>query len=75
MLKAIIKASISFFVMNNEATRRCDELRVICYYDNHRNEQHPGKKFFEHASGLDYSLASFCYSDFPNILVFIISTF
>ena len=45
MLKAIIKASISFFVMNKEATRRCDELRVICYYDNHRNEQHPGKKF------------------------------
>lgn len=31
--------------MNNEATRRCDEFRVICYYDNHRNEQHPGKKF------------------------------
>ena len=61
--------------MNNEATRRCDELRVICYYDNHRNEQHLGKKFFEHTSGLDYSLASFCYSDFLNILVFIISTF
>lgn len=75
MLKAIIKASINFFVMNNEATRRCDELRVICYYDNHRNEQHPGKKFFEHASGLEYSPASFCYSDFLNILVFIISTF
>ena len=28
MLKAIIKASISFFVMNNEATRRCDEQYV-----------------------------------------------
>ena len=45
--------------MNNEATRRCDELRVICYYDNHRNEQHPGKKFFEHASGLDYFASLF----------------
>ena len=75
MLKAIIKASISFFVMNNEGTRRCDELRVICYYDNHRNEQHPGKKFLEHTSRLDFSLAYFCYSYLLNLLVLITSTF
>ena len=54
--------------MNNEATHRCDELRVICYYDNHRNEQHPGKKFLEHTSKLDFSLAYFCYSYLLNLL-------
>ena len=69
------KSTYHFLVMDYEATHRCDEVRVICYYDNHRNIPHPGKKFLEHASGLDYSLASFCYSDFLNILVLIISTF
>ncbi|CAH3159462.1 unnamed protein product [Porites evermanni] len=57
-----------FFVMNNEATHRCDELRVICYYDNHRSEQHPRKTFLEHTSGLDFSLAYFCDSDLQNLL-------
>ena len=61
--------------MNNEATHGCDELRVICYYDNHRNEQHPRKKSLEHASGLDFSLAYFCYSYLLNLLVLITTTF
>jgi len=54
--------------MNYEATHRCDEVRVICYYDNHRNKPHPGKEFFGYASGLDYSLAYFCYSEFAKSL-------
>ena len=43
--------------MNYEATPRCDEVRVTCYYDNHKNKPHPGKEFFEYVSGRDYSLA------------------